>query len=130
MMSNTAGALQSCAGTSRSGGELAVNESGIGRHAARPLRRTRKPADFLSVSRSKAQDAARQRHGLGLVAYAFGASLRVEVLEGEEGFYIGTRDDGLPFTRESVEYFPSRSSAERALMRGAWTQRRPVVPEA
>lgn len=64
------------------------------------------------------------------MAYAFGASLRVEVLESQEGFYIGTREDGLPFSRESVEYFPSRSAAERALVRGAWTQRHPVAPGA
>ncbi|WP_218122677.1 hypothetical protein [Propionivibrio dicarboxylicus] len=129
-MSNTAGATQSRVGTSRSGGDLAVNEGGAGRHATRALRRARKPADVLSAPRSKAPDAARQRHGLGLVAAAFGASLRVEVLESAEGFYLGTRQDGLPFTRESVEYFPSRSAAESALMRGAWTQRRPVAPTA
>ena len=63
------------------------------------------------------------RRSIGQVAYAYGACLTVEVLESEEGFYIGTREDGLPFSRESVEYYRSRAGAERALMRGAWTQR-------
>lgn len=130
MRSNTAGAAQSCAGTSRSGGDLVVNEGGALRHSARAVRRPRKPVDAVPMSRSRTPETPRQRHGFGLVAHAFGACLRVEVLEGMEGFYIGTREDGLPFTRESVEYFPSRAAAERALVRGAWTQRRPVAPGA
>ena len=65
----------------------------------------------------------RSRRAFGQVASAYGACLTVEVLESAEGFYIGTREDGLPFSRESVEYYRSRAGAERALMRGAWTQR-------
>lgn len=60
---------------------------------------------------------------IGQVASAYGACLRVEILESAEGFYIGTREDDLPFTRESVEYYPSRAAAERALRRRTWTQR-------
>ena len=66
---------------------------------------------------------AQSRQAIGLVAYAYGARLRVEVLESAEGFYIGTREDSLPFSRESVEYYPSRAAAERALIRRTWTQR-------
>ena len=66
---------------------------------------------------------ARSHRAIGQVAHAYGACLKVEVLESPEGFYIGTREDGLPFSRESVEYYPSRVAAERALMRGTWTQR-------
>lgn len=61
---------------------------------------------------------------IGQVANAYGACLRVEVLENTEGFYIGTREGELPFSRESVESYPSRAAAERALNRGTWTQRR------
>lgn len=64
------------------------------------------------------------QRAIGQVAYAYGACLRVEVLENVEGFYIGTREDDLPFSRESVEYYPSRAAAERALKGGTWTQRR------
>lgn len=67
------------------------------------------------------------RKAIGQVAYAYGSCLTVEVLENEEGFYIGTREDDLPFSRESVESYPSRAEAERALNRGTWTQRRLVV---
>lgn len=70
---------------------------------------------------------ARSHRAIGQVAHAYGACLKVEVLESPEGFYIGTREDGLPFSRESVEYYPSRAVAERALMRGTWTQRLPAA---
>lgn len=128
-MNNTVGAASMRAGSARSGGDSAVGEGVAPCHSARAAWRQRMPADVVPASRSRAQEAARRRHGIGLVAHAFGASLRVEVLESEEGFYIGTREDGLPFSRESVEFFPSRAMAERALMCGAWTQRRPVAPD-
>lgn len=64
------------------------------------------------------------KEAIGQVAHAYGACLRVEVLENADGFYIGTREGDLPFSRESVEYYPSRGAAERALNRGTWTQRR------
>ena len=66
---------------------------------------------------------AQSRQIIGQVAYAYGARLTIEVLESAEGFYIGTRGDELPFSRESVEYYPRRAEAERALARGTWTQR-------
>lgn len=68
---------------------------------------------------------------IGQVAHAYGACLRVEVLENAEGFYIGTREGDLPFSRESVESYPSRAAADRALNRGTWTQRQlPVQGKA
>ena len=73
---------------------------------------------------------AQSRQAIGLVAYAYGARLRVEVLESAEGFYIGTRGEELPFSRESVEYYPRRAEAERALTKGTWTQRVPAAPKA
>lgn len=41
------------------------------------------------------------------------------------GFYIGTVDgsDGLPCSRESVEYFDTQAKAQKALDTGNWTQR-------
>ena len=72
---------------------------------------------------------AKPRRAIGQVAYAYGACLRIEVLESAEGFYIGTRGDELPFSRESVEYYPRRAEAERALTKGTWTQRVPAVPK-
>ena len=67
---------------------------------------------------------ARLREAVGQIASAYGVCQKVEVLESGEGFYIGTREDDLPFSRESVEYYPSRATAERALVKGTWTQRR------
>lgn len=72
---------------------------------------------------------AKSRQAIGLVAYAYGARLRVEVLESAEGFYIGTRGEELPFSRESVEYYSRRTEAERALTKGTWTQRVPATPK-
>lgn len=63
------------------------------------------------------------RRLIGKIAYAYGACLKVEVLQSAEGFYIGTREDGLPFSRESVEFYPSCAAAQRALRRRTWTQR-------
>lgn len=45
------------------------------------------------------------------------------VLRGIAGYYIGTANDEGPLSRESVEYFPTRDLAERALVYGCWTQR-------
>lgn len=49
--------------------------------------------------------------------------LPLEVLRSAAGFYIGTACDGIPVSRESVEYFRSREAALSALATGAWTQR-------
>ncbi|CAM3542804.1 conserved hypothetical protein [Xenorhabdus nematophila ATCC 19061] len=47
------------------------------------------------------------------------------VLRRRAGFYIGTIDEGIPCSRESVEYFARREQAEFALKQGQWTQRHP-----
>ncbi|MCG3472486.1 hypothetical protein L7750_19585 [Xenorhabdus bovienii] len=49
--------------------------------------------------------------------------LPLTVLQTRAGFYIGTTDDGVPCSRESVEYFARREQAEFALKQGQWTQR-------
>ncbi len=59
----------------------------------------------------------------GLIAGQFGEQLPIEILVGDAGFYLGTRDDGLPFSRESEEYFATREQARQALSTGRWTQR-------
>ncbi|MDR6680213.1 hypothetical protein [Pseudomonas oryzihabitans] len=47
----------------------------------------------------------------------------LQVLQSRRGFYLGTLDDeGLPFSRESAEYFRSQKAAERALNSGKWTR--------
>ena len=52
-----------------------------------------------------------------------GKRLPLHVLRSVVGYYIGTADDEGPISRESVEYFPTRDLAERALVAGGWTQR-------
>ncbi len=52
-----------------------------------------------------------------------GVELPVTVLESQAGFYLGTEDQGVPFSRESAEYFANRNLAEAALARGKFTQR-------
>ena len=52
-----------------------------------------------------------------------GVELPVAVLESQAGFYLGTEDRGVPFSRESFEYFETRDLAEAALACGKFTQR-------
>ncbi|WP_237385438.1 hypothetical protein [Xenorhabdus sp. Sc-CR9] len=52
--------------------------------------------------------------------------LPLTVLQSRAGFYIGTLDEGMPCSRESVEYFACREQAEFALKQGQWTQRQSV----
>lgn len=63
------------------------------------------------------------RQSFGQIALRYGEALPIDVLDGDTGFYIGTRKDGLPFSRESDEYFATRAQAQQALATGAWTQR-------
>lgn len=49
--------------------------------------------------------------------------LPLQILQ-TRGFYIGTTDeDGMPCSRESIEYWPKRELAEKALETGQWTQK-------
>ena len=52
-----------------------------------------------------------------------GVELPVTVLESQAGFYLGTEDRGVPFSRESAEYFATRNLAEAALACEKFTQR-------
>ena len=64
----------------------------------------------------------------GYLAREFGGlSLPLEVLPSAAGYYIGTLDEeGMPYSRESEEYWKTRGAAEAALNTPsprAWTQR-------
>lgn len=62
----------------------------------------------------------------GQIAKEFGGvSLPLEVMHSARGFYLGTCQDEMPYSRESVEYWPTYDAAEAALEAGpdAWTQR-------
>jgi hypothetical protein len=64
----------------------------------------------------------------GYLARTFGGvSLPLEVLPSAAGYYLGTLDhDGMPYSRESEEYWKTREEAEAALNSPspqAWTQR-------
>ena len=65
---------------------------------------------------------------IGHLASEFGKRFQLEVCQSAAGFYLGTRDeDGCPYSRESVEYWGSRESAEAALEgRAPLTQREHV----
>lgn len=59
-----------------------------------------------------------------MLAKQIGQDFALVVCESRAGFYLGTRDQqGAPFSRESVEYWPRRDAAEAALRTGCWTQR-------
>lgn len=60
----------------------------------------------------------------GYMAFEVGGTRRpLEILESGAGFYIGTSNDGMPYTRESVQYWRTRDKAEKAKTAGLWTQR-------
>jgi len=60
----------------------------------------------------------------GALALEFGYTLKLQVLHSHAGFYIGTLDeDGMPFSRESNEYFRTKEDAEKALATESWTQK-------
>ena len=61
----------------------------------------------------------------GELAKAAGMSFPLAVLKSGAGYYIGTCDeDGLPYSRESAEYWREVHQAQSALEHGRWTQRR------
>jgi hypothetical protein len=77
-------------------------------------------------SARKMIDDVKQQYGW--LAAKFGKrQLPLEVCKGPASwslrYYLGTREDGERVTRESVERWPTREKAERALMSGGWTQR-------
>lgn len=60
----------------------------------------------------------------GLLALSIGQRLPLQVCRSAAGFYVGTLDpEGLPVSRESVEYWRKPEAAAEALRKGHWTQR-------
>lgn len=71
------------------------------------------------------EEASAQQQPIGYLAMKYcGESLPLQVLESQNGFYIGTVDeDGLPCSRESVQYWATSEAATEALASGMWTQK-------
>ena len=64
----------------------------------------------------------------GKLAQSCGYQLKLEVLQSNAGYYIGTfcydnSEDYGPCSRESEEYFGSKNEAQYALDNNTWTQR-------
>ena len=60
----------------------------------------------------------------GYLAQTYGnVKLELQVLDSPVGFYLGTLENGLPYSQESVEYWATREAAEAALVIGTWTQK-------
>jgi len=60
----------------------------------------------------------------GKLARGAGADLPLTVCHSQAGYYLGTLDaEGLPFSRESAEYWRKPATAHEALRSGQWTQR-------
>ena len=60
----------------------------------------------------------------GALAQQAGKRQPVQVCQSRAGFYVGTLDEeGLPYSRESAEYWRDKIKAEQALDGGKWTQR-------
>ena len=61
----------------------------------------------------------------GELARAAGKVFPLQVCKSRAGYFIGTHDeDGLPYSRESAEYWPNSEQAQAPLVHGRWTQRR------
>lgn len=60
---------------------------------------------------------------VGALARASGKEYPMEILRSAAGFYLGTYSDSGPYTRESMEYWPTREKAKKAWDEGRWTQR-------
>ena len=69
--------------------------------------------------------AENTRKQFGQLAAVWGKRLLpLEILKSPAGFYLGTLDtDGSPYSRESIEYWPTRAGAARAMTTGGWTQK-------
>lgn len=80
---------------------------------------------MTSVGQQSNQRQSLSCHGrFGQLAHEGGERFPLLVLQSMAGYYIGTLDDDLcPYSRESVEYFPSKEVADNALTTGEWTQR-------
>jgi hypothetical protein len=60
----------------------------------------------------------------GHLAQTYGnVKLELQVLDSPVGFYLGTLEDGLPYSQESIEYWPTKEAAQAALETGTWTQK-------
>lgn len=59
----------------------------------------------------------------GVLAAQCGQRLPLEVLYSAAGWYIGTCLDDMPYSRESVQYWPKRELAAQALTSGKWSQK-------
>lgn len=60
---------------------------------------------------------------IGWLAKQAGYKLPIQVLKSAAGYYIGTSDMEGPVSRESVQYWPKKEDADKALESGLWTQR-------
>lgn len=60
----------------------------------------------------------------GQLARSVGLDLPVQVLKSHEGYYLGTTENGRPFTRESACYYRSQTAATAALMARNWPQKK------
>jgi len=60
---------------------------------------------------------------LGQVAQQNGFILHNQVLKSAAGYYIGTKCEYGPISRESVEYYRTQEEAQKALDNQSFTQR-------
>ena len=60
---------------------------------------------------------------IGQLAKAGGVILPLQVMKSAAGYYLGTAEDGFPYSRESAEYWRTAEEAGEALASGKWHQR-------
>lgn len=81
--------------------------------------------DAMDVRQGTREKVAALAAGpIGKLAKEFcGLTLPLQVLQSNAGFYLGTTDEEGPVSRESLEYWPTYTEAEKALSTREWTQK-------
>lgn len=59
----------------------------------------------------------------GALSEACGEKRPLEILKSAASYYLGTQTKRGPWTRESVQYWPSKEKAQNAWDTGNWTQK-------
>ncbi len=84
-----------------------------------------RPADNSPDHHAAASPSGEAARTCGVLAKKLSnLELPLDICYNTRGFYIGTYCDGLPYTRESEEFWPRRELVAEAMQTGDWTQRR------
>lgn len=104
---------------------LAANAAGLEFRRVSELTLRRRASHVVARGIEQEETGANTRRRYGWLAAELGKRrLPLQVCESAQGFYLGTKCKGQPFSRESEEYWGTREEANEALRsRSKWSQR-------